>query len=140
MPVSHREVHSHRLIASVIYGRSHLDGSGGREFDRIIQEVEQHLAEPEGVTNQLVGHARADLECELQPFPFSISGQSGRSVPRHSRNEIPRDLTPGSPPRPWKVENVIEQGHQRLRGTFRIGQKFALLASQLGVQDQVRHT
>ena len=110
------------------------------EFDRVADQVDQHLLQPQPVAGEMVGHLRRHLGEEREPF----FGRAERER-LHAAAELLAELegewleaqAAGLDLR--DVEDVVDDVQQRLGRRSHQVQRLALLRAQVAVEQQRRH-
>jgi hypothetical protein len=122
------------------------DVAGGRELDGVGQQVAQHLAQPAGVADQRLRHARFDLEAQLDALGGRRRPPGRRDlVEQRTQHEGHVLQLPAAGFDPRQVQQVGEQPQHRLaRGDDALGQPRLLrrqrrLGQQLGGTENAGH-
>ena len=112
----------------------------GGEFEGVTDQVGQHLAQAQGIADQGDGDVGIDLEHDLDPLVLRyLAGEVRQVVQDLLQVEVHPlhgqlagfDL--------GKVEDVVDDAEQRLRGAMDLLHVVALLGVELGLQGQVGH-
>jgi len=111
-----------------------------RELDRVADEVQQDLPDPPCVAHDVARRIRRVTQDELDPPLLGLDGEDAAHVldgglqveQRGLDDELPRfDLR--------VVEDVVQDGQQRVRGDPRRLREVALLAGELRVEQDPHH-
>ncbi len=143
MPVSRTAKRSStRLVLRSVPDRLDRDEdlSRGGELDRVAQEVDQDLAQPRGVALDHGRHRGIDPAADLQPLARRLGGEQVDRLlhagAQGERGGLDGELA-GLDLR--EVQNVVEQGEQRLAAAADRLQVFALLGGERGAGEDAGH-
>ena len=111
-----------------------------RELQRIGHQVHQHLAQPPRIAPHDRRHVGVDRARQLQPLGLRALGQEVEAV-LDRRRQIELDGFQLEPARLdlREVQDVVDQGEQRLAGLAHRLRVLALLRRQRRVEQQPRH-
>ena len=120
--------------------RGHHDLARLGEFHRIADEVREHLPQPAGIAAQALGHAGLDERSELQPLAVRALGEQLHRALDHLLEleiDLLEDEHAGLDLR--EIEDVVDDGQQRVgAGGDGLGE-VALARVQLGIEQQAGH-
>src|SRR5262249_58798427 len=105
-----------------------------RKLDRVADEIDNHLPQPAGVANQMIGNIRLDVAGDLQAFRVAAKRQ-GLDAIAEVLAQDERDILEVQFLRLdlREVEDVVDEAQERVaRGSDRL-QIAALLGAQFGV-------
>ena len=109
------------------------------ELDGVAHQVDEHLAQPRGVALHAFGHVGGDVDDELQPFFGGAGGHAaaggGHGGAQGQRQPLQRQLAGLDL---GEVQDVVEDGQQRLRRLLHHVQVLALHRLQRRAQHQLR--
>lgn len=78
--IFHRESQGNGVVGLVHQVDAHVDFPGGREFQRITDEVQQRLPEPDRVAAEAAWNRTRHVAGEFKAFPLSRSGKEFHGV------------------------------------------------------------
>ena len=64
--VAHGKIQQHFLLGLLLHAHHHIHLTPCGELDRIVGVVDQHLAQAQRVTHQIVGHIAVDVKDQLE--------------------------------------------------------------------------
>ena len=138
--VAHREPELDLEIRDVDGGDREHDFAGGRELDRVLDEVEQNLPEPPRIADQLIRNVLLDIDDELQPLLVRArdhpAEQRRELIAQRKLAEIELDLTRTDF---REVEQAIDDYQQVLAGRLDRPEPSPLLVGQLRIERQLGH-
>ncbi len=137
--VKRRSTCSIGLSAAIAFdSHDHLAPLG--ELDRVADQIDQYLAKPIGVADHSIGDVRGDAAGEFQPLAMGAFGKSSDSpfdsFAKSERYRIQHQLAGLNP---GEIENVIDDGQQRVCRVFDNLEILPLAGIELGVEHQLRH-
>ena len=134
-----------RLISlSFSSGRLRLDGHENlaplRELDRVADQVDQHLPESIGITDDQSGTSGLIRQASSSPLPWARSA-SVRIVPSTISRSAKRDRIENQLPGLdlGEIEDVVDDGQERLRRMLDDLEILALTGIELGIEHEFRH-
>ena len=102
---------------SFLHFHPHQDVAGGRELERVRDEVAEHLTEPDGIAEDGARHAGIDQSREVEPRRAGALGEQGHDgvgdLVGAQRNPLHLQAA-GLHLR--EIEDVVDDGEQRLAG------------------------
>ena len=144
--IAHGETEVHELASRELRRRRETgldqdeDLSLGGELDRVVQEIDQDLAQPRGVALDHGRHGGIDLAADLQPLAHRLGSQQiDRLLHASAEGERRRfdDQLAGLDFR--EIQNVVQQSEQRLAAAADRAHVFALLGGQPGAGEDAGH-
>src|SRR5262249_2449362 len=134
------ECQDHVVVVPLLGADLDDDLAGVRKLDRVADQIDNHLPQPAGVANQMIGNIRLDVAGNLQAFGVATKSQGLDAIAEVvAQNEVDfleiqflrLDL--------GEVEDVVDEAQERVtRGLDRL-QIAALLGAQVGVQGKFGH-
>src|SRR5829696_6297685 len=127
-------------LAGRVARYDHADAADIGELDRVAGEVDEHLAQAVAVTEHLAGHAGRHQGRDFDAFTLRPRGKElddafdkGVQVEGGGDDVDAPGLDLG------KVEDLVDQGQERLAGGLYGVGVGGLLGAERGIEDQVRH-
>ncbi len=138
--VVYLEVDRHPGPGALVPRRAHDHFAYARELDRVGHEIDQHLAEPAGISDHDIGDARLHVEDELDAL---VRGGLGEQLDRLLKHVLGAELD-GFQAQPAgldlrEIENVVDDLEQRVAGCPDRLHVLMLLGRQLGFEQQAGH-
>ena len=135
--IAHREMESYLILGARLASDFDDDLAALGELDRVIDEVHHHLPHPAIVAHEPCGDVAMDIAGQFQPLLMGAQGERLHRIaqafaevePLAFQHELFRlDL--------GKIEDVVDHREQRLARIADGGEVFALLGTELALEDQ----
>src|SRR6266849_281819 len=126
---------------AVLRGDSQQDNTLIREFDGIADKIDKHLPEPSRIADDSIRQAVRYVADEFDFLLVSTQRQKTQTVSNAlAETEIDRAELQFSGFDFRKIQDVVEDRHQRVGGSFDSSEVVALLVAELGVESEVGHS
>src|SRR5215471_550468 len=134
------ECQDHVVVVPLLGADLDDDLARVRKLDRVADQIDNHLPQPAGVANQMIGNIRLDVAGNLQAFGVATKSQGLDAIAEVvAQNEgdfleiqfLRLDLR--------EVEDVVDEAQESATRGFDRLQIAALLGAQVGVQGKLGH-
>ncbi len=138
--VAHGKAQRHVIGFQMLHRHRHLDLALVRELDGVVPVVDEHLAHPQGVTHDEIGHVRRHVQHQLQPLGVGTFGDQVREVVQQRGNGevdlLERELVGLDL---GEVQDVVDDAQQVARGLLDLLQVVQQSSVLRAAQRQMRH-
>ena len=110
------------------------------KLDGIPEQIDENLAQASGVASQRVRHGRIDIHDQFEALLVSPQRHGVRRVSDGIAGvEVDRVELEFARLHPGEVQDVVDDGQQRIGGRFDDPQILPLFGRELGVQHEIGH-
>ncbi len=138
--VTHLEAQQHAPAVALHHPHAHVDLAALGELDRVVGEIDEDLAQPQGIAHEVGRHVGRHVEHQLQPLHAGlVAHHVGHAFQHAVEHEglFFHDQLAGLDAR--EIQDVIDHPQQVLAGLLDLGDVVGLARREPRLEREVRH-